>query len=77
MKIKLKHIWTMFSHNWCPRCAKVTNMKPHEGIRLPGIPRKVCPECLLLCQSNHLENGEDEVNFPDEYTLPTIGDINP
>ncbi len=74
MKITRKETFMAFKMNWCPKCAKVTDMKSiHTG--MPGIQASKCP-CGMQYQINLLEDEDDMLEVPDTFVMPNIDSEN-
>ena len=67
--IKRSETWKMFEDNWCPNCGKKTEMERiHTG--MPGIQAQKCPDCGTHYHANYLEDADDVLQVPANFTLP-------
>ncbi len=74
MKITRKETFGAFEMKWCPKCAKVTDMK-RIFTGMPGIQACKCP-CGNQYQINYLEDEDDILEVPDTFVMPNINSEN-
>jgi hypothetical protein len=73
--IKVKEItrqqtWDAFEANHCPRCNKVVDME-RIPTHMPGIQCKKCLECSGFFQANFLDDADDIITCPVDFTFIT------